>query len=115
MGMRQSKASKELMARRQELADRFSKWRSTKVAEWEDTREKRMELRGGVDTRITRARRTRRRRWSSLLKRRPLSCRSLEQTRAAVRTAWHHSWLSSCWQLTLLRIYDEYITLHVFD
>ena len=48
--MRQSKASKELMARRQELADRFSKWRSSKVAEWEDRREKRMELRGGVDS-----------------------------------------------------------------
>ena len=29
--MRQSKASKELMARRQELADRFNKWRNSKV------------------------------------------------------------------------------------
>merc|ERR1739844_839446 len=47
--MRQSRASKELVAKRQALADAFNNWRGQKIREYEETREKRLELRGGVD------------------------------------------------------------------
>merc|ERR1719310_181875 len=47
--MRQSRASKELIAKRQALFDAFNNWRQQKVREFEETREKRVELRGGID------------------------------------------------------------------
>merc|ERR1719310_1756183 len=47
--MRQNKASKELIAKRQALFDAFNNWRQQKVREFEETREKRVELRGGID------------------------------------------------------------------
>eukprot|EP00090_Calanus_glacialis_P035049 TRINITY_DN59919_c0_g1_i1.p1 TRINITY_DN59919_c0_g1~~TRINITY_DN59919_c0_g1_i1.p1 ORF type:complete len:696 (-),score=241.36 TRINITY_DN59919_c0_g1_i1:149-2236(-) len=47
--MRQSRASKELIAKRQALADAFNNWRDQKIREYDESREKRIELRGGRD------------------------------------------------------------------
>jgi len=47
--MRQSKASKELIAKRQTMMEEFTAWRDRKIREFNETREKRIELRGGVD------------------------------------------------------------------
>merc|ERR1711892_506752 len=47
--MRQSRASKELVAKRQALADAFNSWRDKKIREFKETRDKRLELRGGLD------------------------------------------------------------------
>merc|ERR1712034_13227 len=42
--MRQSRASKELIAKRQALADAFNNWRDQKIREYDESREKRIEL-----------------------------------------------------------------------
>merc|ERR550519_2126159 len=47
--MRQSRASKELIAKRQALSDAFNNWRDQKIRQYDDMREKRIELRGGRD------------------------------------------------------------------
>jgi len=47
--MRQSKASKELVDKRRSLAAAFAEWRADALAAFEETREKRLALRGGVD------------------------------------------------------------------
>jgi len=47
--MRQSRASNELMAKRQALADDFAKYRATKDAEYAETMAKRLELRGSIN------------------------------------------------------------------
>ena len=47
--MRQNKASKELVAKRQKMMEDYSAWRDRKSKEFEESREKRLELRGGVD------------------------------------------------------------------
>ena len=47
--MRQSRASKELMAKRQALVDAFNSWRDQKLRDYNDQREERIELRGGRD------------------------------------------------------------------
>jgi len=47
--MRQSRASKELIAKRQALSDAFNNWREQKMRQYEDLRERRIELRGGRD------------------------------------------------------------------
>ena len=47
--MRQSKASKELVAKRQKLMSDYVAWRAKKNQEFEQTRARRLELRGGVD------------------------------------------------------------------
>jgi len=48
--MRQSKASKELIDKRRSLATAFAEWRADAIAAYEEQREKRLALRGGVDT-----------------------------------------------------------------
>jgi len=48
--MRQSKASKELIDKRRALATAFAEWRADAIAAYEEQREKRLALRGGVDT-----------------------------------------------------------------
>merc|ERR1712059_154483 len=48
--MRQNKASKELVDKRRALADAFNDWRRDAVAAYEEKREERLALRGGVDT-----------------------------------------------------------------
>jgi len=47
--MRQSKASKELIAKRQKRMDDYTSWRAKKDQEYEDNRARRLELRGGFD------------------------------------------------------------------
>merc|ERR1712025_1408741 len=47
--MRQNKASKELVAKRQKMMEEYSAWKARKAKEFEESREKRLELRGGVD------------------------------------------------------------------
>merc|ERR1712212_1246482 len=47
--MRQSKASKELIEKRRELMERFREYREEKIRQYDDMREKRIELRGGRD------------------------------------------------------------------
>merc|ERR1711988_1638216 len=47
--MRQSKASKELIAKRQKRMDDYTAWRAKKDQEYEDNRARRLELRGGFD------------------------------------------------------------------
>merc|ERR1719357_2462040 len=47
--MRQSRASKELIAKRQALSDAFNNWRDQKIRQYDEMREKRIELRGGRD------------------------------------------------------------------
>ena len=47
--MRQSKASKELVAKRNKLMSDYVAWRAKKNQAFEETRAKRLELRGGVD------------------------------------------------------------------
>ena len=42
-------ASKELIAKRQTMMEEFTAWRDRKIREFNETREKRIELRGGVD------------------------------------------------------------------
>jgi len=48
--MRQNKASKELVDKRRALADAFNDWRRDAVAAYEEKKEERLALRGGVDT-----------------------------------------------------------------
>merc|ERR1719300_146600 len=43
--MRQNKASKELVAKRQKMIEDYSAWRDRKSKEFEESREKRLELR----------------------------------------------------------------------
>merc|ERR1712242_573635 len=47
--MRQSRASKELIAKRQALSDAFNNWRDQKIRQYDEMRDKRIELRGGRD------------------------------------------------------------------
>merc|ERR1712241_1607559 len=47
--MRLSKASKELVAKRQSMMEQYTAWRARKTEEFEESRAKRLELRGGVD------------------------------------------------------------------
>jgi len=47
--MRQNRASKELMGKRQALADAFAEFRAIKEQEFAETMAKRLELRGGID------------------------------------------------------------------
>merc|ERR1739848_372283 len=47
--MRQSKASKELIAKRQTMMEDFSSWKERKAREFLETRARRIELRGGFD------------------------------------------------------------------
>jgi len=48
--MRQSKASKELVDKRRALANSFLEWRADALAAYEENKEKRLALRGGLDT-----------------------------------------------------------------
>ena len=48
--MRQSKASKELVDKRRALANSFLEWRADALAVYEENKEKRLALRGGLDT-----------------------------------------------------------------
>merc|ERR1711988_1357558 len=47
--MRQNKASKELVAKRQTMMEEFKAWKDRKAKEFLETKERRMELRGGFD------------------------------------------------------------------
>ena len=47
--MRQSKASKELVAKRQAMMEEYSAYRAKKTKEFDDLLSTRLELRGGVD------------------------------------------------------------------